>query len=168
MFENRCKVNKTMISDFHKAQYHKSRMLYLTAVVVAAIVLIKTFIGVMVRHSITPFGMITMAVNVFVIYFLCCSTPMVIKKTVGYFQGFTGGQSAELTYRCADTIQVDCNEKAMELTYQQITMVDVFAELSTLFDQPVMVVFGKSSESKSAVSKLKELFLIMPSSVVSV
>lgn len=120
MFENHCEVNETMIANFHKAQYNKSRTLYLAAVLVAALVLIRTLIGVIAKHSITSFGMITMVVNVFVIFFLCCSTSMVTKKTVGYFREFTGSPSAELTYRFADTIAVICGEKTMELDYKQI------------------------------------------------
>ena len=141
MFENRCEVNEAMIADFHKAQEKKGRTLYLTAIVVAVIVLIRTLIGFIAKHSITSFGMITMVVNVFVIYFLCCSTSMVIKKTVGYFREFTGSQSAELTYCFRDTIQVLCDGKTMELSYKQITMVDVFADHVVLGIQKNMMLF---------------------------
>ena len=141
LFENCCEVNETMIVGFHKAQYNKSRMLYLTAVVVAAIVLIRTFIGVMAAHSIMPFGMITMVVNVFVICFLCCSTSMVIKKTVGYFRNFTGSETAEMTYQFGDTIRVVCNDKTMELPYRKITMVDIYADHMVLGIQKNMMLF---------------------------
>ena len=63
MFENRCEVNEAMIADFHKAQEKKGRILYLTAIVVAVIVLIRTLIGFIAKHSITSLGMIKMVVN---------------------------------------------------------------------------------------------------------
>ena len=157
MFENRCEVNETMIAGFHKAQYNKSRMLYLIAIVVATIVLIKTLIGVMAAHSITPFAMITMVVNVFVIYFLCCSTSMVIKKTVGYFRNFTGSETAEMTYQFGDTIRVVCNDKTMELPYKEITTVDIYSDHMVLGIHKNMMLFvAVDGFTKGTFSEFKQ------------
>ena len=141
MVENCCEVNVNLIEAFHKAQDKKVHLLRLVLTVMGGLFLVRLLMGLLSNHVPTTFGMITMAVNVCVVYFLCFSTPMAIKKQIGYFREFTGSQSAELTYRFGDTIQVICDDKTMELTYKQITMVEVFADHVVLGIQKNMMLF---------------------------
>ena len=127
-FENRCEVNESMIVDYHRAQEKKMRTLRTVATAVCAIVLIKTLVSILLGHTATVFDMVTVAINLVALYLLWFSTPMVIKKTVGYFREFTGRESAELTYRFADTIQVICGENTMEFQYKQIMGIEFMTD----------------------------------------
>ena len=141
VFENRCELDETMIVDYHKAQEKKMRTLRMVATVVCAVVVIEMLAGVLLEMTGMVFAFVTVVINLTAMYLLWFSTSMVIKKTVGYFREFTGGQSAELTYCFGDTIQVLCDGKTMELSYKQITMVDVFADHVVLGIQKNMMLF---------------------------
>ena len=141
VFENRCELDETIIVDYHKAKEKKMRTLRMVVTVVGVVVLVEMLAGVLLETIGTVFAFVTVVINLTAMYLLWFSTPMVIKKTVGYFREFTGSQSAELTYRFGDTIQVICDGKTMELSYKQITMVDVFADHVVLGIQKNMMLF---------------------------
>lgn len=157
LFENRCELDETMIVDYYKAQEKKMRTLRMVATVVCAVVVIEMLAGVLLETTGTVFAFVTVVINLAAMYLLWFSTPMVIKKTVGWFREFTGSQSAELTYRFGDTIQVICDDKTMELTYKQITMVDFFADHVVLGIQKNMMLFiAIDSFTKGNFSEFKQ------------
>ena len=141
LFENCCEVNETMIVDYHKAQEKKMRTLRMVVTVVGVVVLVEMLAGVLLEMTGMVFAFVTVVINLTAMYLLWFSTPMVIKKTVGCFREFTGSQSAELTCHFGDTIQVICDDKTMELSYKQITMVDIYADHMVLGIQKNMMLF---------------------------
>ena len=140
-FENRCEVNERMIVDYHKAQEKKMRTLRMVVTVVGAVVLIEMLAGVLLEMIGTAFALVTVVINLTAMYLLWFSTPMVIKKTVDYFRGFAGSQSAEPTYQFGDTIRVMCDGRTMELPYKQITTVELFADHVVLGVHKNMMLF---------------------------
>ena len=156
-FENRCELNETMIVDYHKAQDKKMRRLRMVVTVVGVVVLIEMLAGVLLEMIGTMFAFVTVVINLTAMYLLWFSTPMVIKKTVGCFREFTGCQSAELTCRFGDTIQVICGDKTMELSYKKITNAVLFADHMVLGIQKNMMLFvAVDGFTKGTFSEFKQ------------
>ena len=157
VFENRCELCETMIMDYHKAQDKKMRTLRMVVTVVGAAVSIKMLAGVLQETIGTVFAFVTIAINLTAVYLLWFSTPMVIKKTVGYFRDFTGCESAEMTYQFGDAIRVIYNGKTMELPYRKITLVDIFADHMVLGIQKNMMLFvAVDGFTKGTFSEFKQ------------
>ena len=156
-FENRCEVNESMIAEYFKTQQKKNRILFGLVMVTGVLLVIRFFMGLLVKHTVTSFGLVTMVVIVFAIYFIYCFPSVETKKAIGCFREFAGGQSAVITYQFADTIRVACGEKMMEFEYKQIMGFD-FWEVHLVLTVPrkAMLFIAKDSFTKGTFEELKQ------------
>ena len=156
-FENRCEVNERMIVDYHKKQDNKIRVLRGFVTVLGVLLIIRVLMGLLAKHTVTCFGMVTMVVNVFAIYFLYCSPSVETKKAISKFREFAGCESAELTYRFADTVQVSCGEKMMEFEYKQIMGFDFWEDYLVLtVPRKAMLFIEKDSFAQGTFEEFKQ------------